>query len=363
MRLKMNITPSKAYFLAALCLSTAIPSAATGITPMPHYLRCLKQQNGKNYAFNCVLIDVTRIIRGLSLLMYYRTTHKKKNLDQAISVIHNQLKEFETWLVHEEENVLITLKNKYRLSDKAWHACKKDIYELKNIYTQAMQQTWPTTHDENLPADLVTSLKTALIRNNINPESITIKMVTDTHSKTLLQVISGIDMHIDRSDNSLVIDKHYTPMRIELFPSVHNSISPKKTIAFCAHEVQHIVQHHGLTDLIMQSYLEHYCSIDKATLTACPEYQKLIQIHEAQAEILSAIKDSDVADCLKVYRSDTYYPNYLYEEHYYNLSNIDMLWKLDSWLNFIHHNGIHNKANDLIVKIHTLADSFKELLA
>jgi hypothetical protein len=64
------------------------------------------------------------------------------------------------------------------------------------------------------------------------------------------------------------------------------------------------------------------------------EYQKLQQIYESQAEILSAIKDPEIARCLRILRATGFYPEYLYERHYYHLSTIYMLWKVQAWLEY-----------------------------
>ena len=361
---KIRIKLSRAYIAAILCFMVPMPTMIEGISSLPRYIQYFQQPHGKNYVLNCRFIDMNQVIRGLGLLAYYRTTHKKKNLDQAISVIQDQLKEFEVWLLQEEQDALIALKNRYSLSDEVWDACLTDMHELKNIYKEAMQQAWhETDHDENVSPDLLQALTSMLQKNSINPQSITIKMVDNQEAKIQMQVRSAIETMIDSTDNRLIVTKQYRPLIIEVCSGLYDNKDPQKLVAMCAHEIQHIMQHHGLTDVIVRAYLKHYCALDNATLICSPEYQRLAQIHEAQAEILSAIKNPEIAYALNAYRAHKYYPNYLYEEHYYNLSDINMLWKLDAWLTWCGQQGVINKKYDIMTKMHNLADSFKQLIS
>ena len=361
----MSMKLSKAFIAPFLSIHMALPIMADSHTHvMPGYLQCFAMPHGQNYALNTLLIDMTQVIRGLGLLVYYRTTHKKKNLDCAINAIHDQLKECETWLLHEERNALLAIKNRFTIDNEIWNACLTDIQELKDIYKTAMRQPSPEVlRDENVPTELLDTITTMLLKNNINPQSITIQMAAHPKASALIHVQSAIEMTVNPVNNKLIISKQYLPPILEIFPTTKKQqLSREKTIALCAHEVQHIIEHHGLTEVVLHAYLEHYYSIDKPTLTATPEFQKFVQIREAQAELLSAIKDPDIAHCLSHYRSETFYPQYLYEEHYYQLSNVDMLWKLDAWLTRCQQLSIAHTKNNVITKMRNLADSCKELI-
>jgi len=311
--------------------------ASKTIYTTPAYVRRLQKPHGKRYTFNTTLISMSQKIRSLGLLIFYRATHKKKNLDQPITLIHNQLKEFETWLLREEHNAMIAIKNKFNLNNELWNSCLSDIDELKNIYRTATQQAYPEVkHDDSVPIDITNTFKTLLTDNAINPQSISIKIVDTLDKKTQMQIKTITESMIDPRDNRLIISKGYIPITIEIFPAMLNQTNQHTILALCAHEVEHILQHHGLTDYVLKKYIKHYCSIDDETITSCPEFQKFCQIQEAQAELLSAIKNAEIAYCLNNYRKQKYYPNYLYEEHYYNTSTINMLWKLDSWLTWFY---------------------------
>lgn len=352
------------FILCALALTMPTMAPCT-IPTMPAFIQCLQLPNHANYAFNCLLIDITQIIQGLKLLCRYHTSYKKKNLYRAIHLIQKQLKEFETWLLQEEQDAMIAIKNKFNMNNEIWNACLADIQELKNVYKKTMQRTYPNiSHDKNIPANLLDTLTTMLTDNSINPRSVSIKIIDHldpVEPNKQMQVRSRVNATIDTTNNRLVIHQQYQPIIIEIFPGMVQC-TQQKTTAMCAHEVQHIIQHHVLTQSILELYLQHYCSVDKVTLIASPECQQFIQIHEAQAELLSAIKDPEIAHCLSGFRANSYYPQYLYEEHYYHLSTVDMLWKLDAWLTWCQQFSVAQTKQNLITKMHNLADSFNALV-
>ncbi len=324
------------YLIITLSLSHAI--ALSSPFAMPYSFQCLQKPHGKNYTFNTKLISITQAIRGLGLFSLYRITHKKKNLNQPITLIQNQLKECTDTLLQEEYNAMLAIKNKFNLNDEMWNNCLTDINELKNVYKTALQHSQPhAQHDNNVPNTITDTLKKFLSNNAINPQNISIKSVDTTNRAIKMQVSIIIETMIDSTNNRLIISKQYIPVTIRIFPSLIKEANKQKIIALCAHEVQHIIQLHGLTHVILENYITHYCSIDSETLTQSPEFQKFIQIQEAQAEILSAIQDPEIAHSLNVYRKKEYYPEYLYEKHFYTINTINMLWRVHELLSWIHH--------------------------
>jgi len=334
----MKAILSQLSLITLLSLTIIMPIVASKtIYTTPAYVRRLQKPHGKRYTFNTTLISMSQKIRSLGLLIFYRATHKKKNLDQPITLIHDQLKEFETWLLREEHNAMIAIKNKFNLNNELWNNCLSDIDELKNIYRTATQQAHPNiTHDANVPMNITNTFKTLLADNAINPDSISIKVVDNPNKKILMNISTIIETMVDPTNNRLIISKYYIPISIVISPAMIKQTNEQTILTSCAHEIEHILQHHCLTDSILKKYIKHYCSIDDETITSCPEFQKFCHIQEAQADLLSAIKNAEVAYALNNFRKQTYYPNYLYEEHYYNASTINMLWKLDSWLTWFY---------------------------
>lgn len=332
----MKISLYRYYLTIALLLSHVMVLSSP--FDMPYPLQCLQKPHGKGYTFNTKLIAITQAMRGLGLLSFYRITHKKKNLNQPIQLIQSQLKECADALLQEEHHAMLAIKNKFNLNDEMWNNCLTDINELKNIYKAALQQNQPLPqHDNNIPSAITDTLKHILANNAINPQSLSIKNIDTTNQSIQIQVSIIIESMVNSTDNKLIISKEYIPITINVFPSLIKNTNLQEMIALCAHEVQHIIQLHGLTDGILRNYITHYCSVDSETLTQSPEFQKFIQIQEAQAEILSAINDAEIARSLNAYRKSKYYPEYLYEEHFYTINTINMLWRVQKILAWNHH--------------------------
>ena len=315
------------------------------------------------YTNHCSLIDTAQKIRGNALIAYYRSTHKKANLDKAICVIKNKLQEFEPWLKALEQDALITIKEKYHMSNNIWHKCLHEMERVKNGYKQGLLHDHPDTiHDPNVAADILEILTTLLTSNGINPKSLTIKMVSDQNqineNPNTIALVQSFITPITKQNPS--IDSTYIPASIEIFPHINNHSSVEK-ISFYAHEIEHLIQQHSLTILILEEYLNHYYGVTPEVFEQTAEYHQLSQIHEAQAEIFSAAKNPKIAYCMTALRKKYHYPNHLYQEHFYHLSTINMLWKVNAWLEFFHNNGLVKKRNELFAKIKDYGNSLKAL--
>lgn len=351
------------FLKVALCLFL-IQSFTIQTIPTAHdYKEYFHKLNGVQYADNCSLINIAQHIRGAGLLAYYRGTHKKANLDQALSVIQTQLTEFETWLLTLEKNALIAIKEKYSVSDDIWQNCLTDIRHIKNSHKNGMLLSHSNIiHDPNVPDELTEMLTTLLKENGINPQSIHFKMINHQKDNTSEHCIAQARSFITcDTHNNFTIFYDYIPSIIEIYPPMINkSITDK--MSFCAHEIQHLLQHHALTELVLTQYLEHYYNVDTAAFKKTKEYLTLSQIHEAQAEVLSAIKSPKIAECFKSMRAKNYYPNHLYEEHFCDLSSIDTLWKVHGWLEFIQQDGLIKVRNEWFDTIKKCGNSLKQLL-
>lgn len=323
-----NNTHTKALIALLLLLTDCPISAIT----TPWYTRYFHWLNGVGYQDHCSLIDYAQKIRYASLSLYYRATHNKTDLNDVLLNIINELKKLQDNLIQEEQETLVSIKEKYGLDDNLWQKCLLDIEKLKKVFKNGMQQTrTDIIHDQQIPDEIMQSLITLLKENNINPSSINICMASEEDTAenrgTVALARSALFLPTIDAHHSLVFSQNYSPSTIMLFPRAHN-YSITEQIALCAHEVQHLVCLHSITTFVMAKYLEHHCAIDEKDFEQSCEYQKLSQIHEAQADILSAINNPQVARCQKEFSKKYWYPNMLYEEHFYALSTIDMLWKL-----------------------------------
>jgi hypothetical protein len=288
------------------------------------------QRAGANYKKNCVVIDFAQKIRGAAMYAYHRVKqHNQTDVDAALAPIAHQLTEFEDWMTALENATLVAIKQKYAVSDELWHKCLSDIATIKKNATIGMQNAYAQiSHDPAIPADILEIMTTLLKHNNINPQSVTLAMADqatiDASPNTLARTILFTE---SIKNPELIIHTHYIPAKIIFFPRIKDASETEK-ISYCAHEIQHLICQHAITEMIIADYLTHYCSVDIKEFEQSKEYRDLCKIQEAQAEILAAIKHPDIARHLKTLRKNHYYPDHLFEEHFYSLSTIDMLWSI-----------------------------------
>jgi hypothetical protein len=323
-----NKSHLKALIVFLMLLTDCPISAVT----TPWYTRYFHWLNGTNYRSNCSMIDSVQKIQYAALVLYYQATHKTTDFNNALLNIINDLKTVQDNLIQQEQEILASIKEKYGLSDDAWQKCLLDINELKKVYKNGMLQSHhDTVHDQDIPDEIMHPLINLLKENNINPSSINICMASQEETAenrgTVALARSVIFLPTIDALNNLVFSQNYSPSTIVLFPCIHNYPITEQ-IGLCAHEIQHLVSLHSITTFVVEKYLEHHCAINEKDFEKSPEYRELCQIHEAQADILSAINNPHVARCQKSFSKKHCYPNMLYEEHFYTLAQIDMLWKL-----------------------------------
>src|SRR5690349_11800814 len=101
-----------------LCSSTI---STCKISLRPAYTGRIETPTEKNYHFNTSIIAAKKKIEGITHLILYRASYKKKNLNQAITLINKKFKEFEIWLLNQEHEVLIALKKRLNINDEIWN--------------------------------------------------------------------------------------------------------------------------------------------------------------------------------------------------------------------------------------------------
>lgn len=318
----------------AIALLFVFQSYTAQSMEMPSYLMQFNKGTGVNYDKNCEKID--KYIKQLGILNFYCTNTNNKA--EKINSIQKQFEEIGTKLLAAEQQALLGIKTKYNISNEIWQKYTADVHRMKTIHTKNMKKAHQNIiHDPTIPANILETLIALLQQNGINPQSIHIKMVTDQkiideNPHTIAQVKNCVYFTISNKSEQNFITYNYQSPTIELFPRMTKKTSISDIIGTCAHEIQHLIQNHTLTTNILIAYLNHYYNIQENEFEKSSEYHKLSQIHEAQAEILSAIKNPKIAECLKIKRQKMYYPDHLYEEHFFHLASIDMLWKTHTML-------------------------------
>jgi hypothetical protein len=317
-----------------ISLTLIFPEHTYSISPFPWYHAYFHEYNAIRYKKNCTLINYAQKIRQAALLTYYKIAY---NTPQARTAIEAKHAEIAAWVYKIEQDILISIKEKYAISDEIWQKFLTNIEKTKKVYRNGMLLPHPETiHDTAIPTDTLRLLIKVLELNDINPHSINLTIITDPVAANIKQNVKArakMVMYIPTkdADNHLIFSDTYIPPTITLLPKMYTQ-SIKEQLSSCAHEVQHLIQQHPITEIIILDYLAHYCGIDSEEFKKTAEYHQLSQIHEAQAELFAAIKNPTLARSLKNLRKETYYPKHLYEEHFYHLSTIDMLWNIKAQL-------------------------------
>lgn len=319
----------------------------------PWYMVDIKNMNSTYYTKNCTKIGRIQSLRTIGTIAYNLITHDKNNPEKQLQEIKDQLKHFETKLLKKEQDALLAIKNKFQINQAQWDELINTIETLKDVYTQGMQQEWSDiTH--NVPGEIKNILYDLMKKNNIHPQSINLK-TSDKNTCTIAQAKTLLYTHTD-PDQTFIDD--YTPHTIKFFPASLNN-TYKRTKATCAHELEHLIQHHAITEIVIKKHLKHYHQLSQDEIENSDEFYTLNRIHEQQAEILSSIKDSEVAACMAHHRSKSHYDKYLHEKHYYHLTTIHMLWQLHAWVKFFHHGGIEKTTEEFKSKIEQSVSAFR----
>ena len=318
--------------LKAIALLFTVQFSVLKPVQMPACLMEFNKGNGINYIENCKKID--EYVKNSGML--HVSTMSTNNTAQMLTSIQNQLDAIEKEFLSAEQEALLAIKKKYQITHEVWQKFTADLHRIKTVYTKSMQKSHPdAVHDPAIPTNIYKTLITLLKKNNINPYSIHLKLVSDPDKiakspNTIAQAANYISSL--ETSKELTLLYTYKPSAIELFPQMIEEPSMSNKISTCAHEIQHIIQHHHLTETLLAWYLDDSCNISYSELEKIEEFHRLKQIHESQAEILSATKDPKIAECLKTKRETNYYPDCLYEEHFFQLAHIDMLWKTHTYL-------------------------------
>jgi hypothetical protein len=319
--------------LKALALLFTLQTHTLRPIQMPSCLVKFNTGTGVHYIKNCQKID--EYVKKIGALNFCYTNTRNKT--DKINSIQKQLAAFETKLLAAEQQALLAIKEKYQISNEIWQKYMADVHRMKTIYTKNLKKKNPNiVHDPNIPAHILEMLFSLLQQNGINPHSINIKMITDQQTidenpHTTAQAESYMFFTISDASDQNFLSYKYEPSSIAIFPQMLTQ-NANDRLSTCAHEIQHIMQHHTLVLNILFVYLNHYYNVTHEAFKQTPEHHQLTQIYEAQAEILAAIKNPKIAACLKIKRETAYYLDHLYEEHFFQLAHINMLWKTREWL-------------------------------
>lgn len=247
---------------------------------LPWHQYLFNNGGGITYCNNCSNINIIQNIRCAALTAYHRITNKKADLNKILASIKTELTDIEEWILELEQEALRAIKEKYQISEDIWQKYTADLHRMKTIYTKKLQQNNPNViHNPNVAKDILEMLITLLEKNGINPQSIHIQMITDQKEidenyHVLARARTWIETLISPENN--IFTYQHIPSSIEIFPQT-NKLSTGDKMATCAHEIQHIIQHHVLTTTILMQYLTYYYNINSAEFK---KQQNITNLHK-----------------------------------------------------------------------------------
>ena len=256
----------------------------------------------------------------------------KKNLKQkekdAINALYVDFK-----ITPEQQETIATITHQYKQFEKEWLASDHEKFH----------------HDPHFPQEIFSILE----KNNIKRSA----MQLEFSSKDKDNITASVHMlcaKISQCDNFLKIEKVLTSPTITIYPffyqrlwlnPFHFLFSTNAKKATLIHETGHIKTYHNAKQYFLRTSIMNYSHTNAESILNNENYKQLKIIHEQQAEIFSAIKDSDHASILRLDRQFNNYPQTLHLTHFTQLGAID-----DS-----HHLERHLKARPIpIQKIDTL---------
>jgi|GEM_PF-4538472 len=279
-----------------------------------------------SYKHKCSLIDAMQVIKAncsITQSLLSRKAHQKLKI-----ALKKQRRIIENTYRKKEQGILEKLGQSLQFSDNEWLECLRTIKNIKNNRFQFISSD--THHDQEIPSSLLSLISSLCTQNNLNPHTVNVVMNTIDNPNTYAHASIGL-FYTYSPEATPFIQQAHIKQTITLSEKLTQETSLRQ-LAFCAHEVEHICQGHGIVLAIIEQYAQHYLQCGKETLNKNQDYLLLKVLHEEQAEIFAALKNAHVAQALVMLRSKQYYPQHLYEAHYHTLVKINNMWKIEQFI-------------------------------
>lgn len=296
------------------------------------------------YKKTTLAIDLAMGIRTMILKPIMAT-----NPDRFIKILKTRLEQMEKNIRVAEANAIADIVKENGLGDEYVAGLQKRLIELHKSRREYISKPQPDViHDKDLSPKLVAIIKKQLVKANININSLhLIKSSTPSIYGHDASASSPSPFYVSIDNDVVSVSNQNTnPGNISFFPSFY--LYPEKYhLATGIHEAGHIIEGHSVTIGNIPHYINFYTHTDQNDIEKSKNFQKLLQIHERQAEVLPSLKNKKAASLIRDVRSYYYYPKMLYGKHYMELSNIDEIHKMIAHLESIkkiraNHSTKHN---------------------
>lgn len=289
------------------------------------YKKCI--ENIKIYKMGVNMIDGTLKIVSEVIALFVHTTHNKRvalyfenEADQRINNIRKNLINKQKTTI---ENIAIDFgATKEELQSEI--AFFNQFLELSTIY---MSQP----HSHIVPMQLDSELFFLFEDTNVHPSNIEIIISLEPNNENHNRIATANKLipKINITNNNISsVDAQKLPSII-IYPKFF-SLSDKQKKATLAHEIGHIASQHATIQDNIINAIEYFADVKQEQIMNNKNYKQLIIIHEQQADILH--KNPKTAELMRQYRATGYYPKCLFLKHYWQLAQIDELYKFSEKL-------------------------------
>jgi hypothetical protein len=283
------------------------------------------QETSLSYQNKCKLIGIAQALKhGFAFAKHVLSTKTYNNINKEIAQQRLHIKNV---YLTKEKQILERLGITMGFLQQQWACCLHAIDEIKKIARETVRQPSDNIQQEQtISKKLKTLLYHLLQKNTINPHAIKLCFKKTEEPYTFAITSTNLALSYD-DENIALLQQPFISQKVIIYEHISQE-STAHQLAFLAHEVEHLCQQHNITTLVIENYVQnHHIQLD--ALEKNNEFQHLLIIHEEQAEIFAALKDSKVAQALVDLRAIAFYPNHLYEAHYHDLVEINNLWKVE----------------------------------
>lgn len=277
--------------------------------------------NRASYSQSCKAIDRINSWHTKGLTIYLMLAHRGKQHH----AIKKYLQSFKSNLLKKEQEALFAIKNKFNINQIHWDNITHSIENLKTIYQEAMKnKSSVAQHSSLLPLNIRNDVCKTLEDNGIDPQSINLIILQNKSDTLLARAYTTISYN---NTSGFKFDPIYHVQNIEFSPAIFTECE-KYQKSIYIHEIEHLIQHHNITCLVLESYITQVMHISHHELQISHEYMALQKIHEEQADIFPALRSSEFAQCMLLKRSRHDHELDLSAKHYHTLLVINSLWAM-----------------------------------
>jgi hypothetical protein len=289
----------------------------------PAMLENIKNSFKSNiYNAGTTVIDLTQgaIARTATLLIRAKQ-HKASDRNIYQKMASQKIKHIENSLLEEEKKIIEDIYDDYNITQdqrkiaaRLISCLKEDNKDLMSRETQKymLENDEKQKLDNNLHQDLVSLFK----KVDLNPN---IKIIISTTDNKIIASMRGClrDYNI-MSDGTIVPQNDIVKSsKLTLYKSFF-SLSENDKLASLYHEMGHLKAGHTATKTPILWKISSSTGIPQKELMENSNWEKLVAIHEQQAEILN--KDATSIELVRTARKKGFHPEGLFVRHYAQLS-------------------------------------------